>query len=104
MGNYRSKLDIIADMLQILKKSGAKKTQIMYQANLSYKLLTKYIAETLNSCLIHFDDDSEVYTITAKGQVFLEEYEKFSTRNSILEKQINDLNERKKGLEELCSN
>ena len=44
MGNYRGKLDIIADILRVVS-GNAKKTQIMYQANLSYRVLQKYLAE-----------------------------------------------------------
>lgn len=48
---YRSRYEIIADMLNVVS-GRAKKTKIMYQANLSYKLLQKYLAEdqTLQSC------------------------------------------------------
>jgi predicted transcriptional regulator len=39
--NYRDKLDIIADILTVASRN-AKRTQIMYQANLSYKVLCDY--------------------------------------------------------------
>jgi predicted transcriptional regulator len=91
-------------MLQAIKEDGAKKTQIMYQANLSYKLLTKYLAETLEACLIRFEDEKGVYVLTPKARFFLEEYEEYSRRNRFLEKQIDDLDEKRRGLEQLCSN
>jgi len=54
LGSYGSRLDIIADMLRAVSQ-GAKKTQIMYHANLSYKLLIKYLTEVIESCLIRFE-------------------------------------------------
>jgi len=46
MGKYRDRLQIIADMLSVVR-GGAKKTHIMYQANLSYTLLGRYLSEVL---------------------------------------------------------
>ena len=42
MGQYRKRLEIIADILSVVR-GGAKKTRIMYQANLSYRLLALYL-------------------------------------------------------------
>lgn len=104
MGSYRSKLDIIADILYITKrKCGAKKTQIMYGANLSYTVLTKYLHEILEACLIRFEKDKRYYILTDKGQKFLEEYRKYSRRNKRVERQLNDVKAKRKVLEELCS-
>ena len=103
MGNYRSRLDIIADILRVTGK-GAKKTQIMYQANLSYKLLTKYLSEVLDSSLLRFERRKDCYVVTAKGDKFLGNYKEYSRRNKHLEKQLNDLHNNKKILEKLCSN
>ncbi|MGQ9461394.1 MAG: winged helix-turn-helix domain-containing protein, partial [Candidatus Bathyarchaeaceae archaeon] len=37
MGKYRGRLDIVADILSVVNNNdGARKTRIMYQANLSY--------------------------------------------------------------------
>ena len=104
MGSYRSKLDIIADMLQVVNEGSAKKTQIMYQANLSYKLLTKYLTEVTESYLIRFDRKNRSYTLTSKGKQFLAEHKEYSRRNKHLEKRLNDLHDKRKALEELCSN
>ena len=104
MGSYRNRLEIIANILEIIKDGGAKKTQIMYQANLSYKLLTKYLAETLEAHLIHFEEEKGIYALTPKARFFLEEYEEYYYRNRNLEKQLNDLDEKRRGLEQLCSN
>jgi len=103
LGSYRSRLDIIADVLRVVSQ-GAKKTQIMYQANLSYKLLTRYLAEVLEVCLVRFEDKEECYVLTRKGKAFLEEYKKYSRSNKRLEKQLNNIDDKRKVLEKLCSN
>lgn len=103
MGSYRSRLDIIADILHVASQ-GAKKTQIMYQANLSYKLLTRYLAEVIEVCLIRFERKEGCYVLTSKGREFLEKYKRYSRRNKRLEKTLNDLHDKKKVLEELSSN
>lgn len=103
MGSYRSRLDIIADVLRVVSQ-GAKKTQIMYQANLSYKLLTRYLAEVLEVCLVRFERKGQCYVLTSKGREFLEKYKRYSRRNKRLEKTLNDLHDKRKVLEELCSN
>lgn len=102
MGGYRRKLDIIADMLCVANK-GAKKTQIMYQANLSYRLLTKYLAEVRRAYLISFERKQRCYTVTSKGKQFLEMYREYSKRTKNIEKHINDVNGKRKVLENLCS-
>ena len=102
MRNYRDKFDIIADILKITKKN-PKKTQIMYQANLSYKVLQKYLGNIIKSAMITFQDDNHCYTLTAKGQTFLDTYHDYTQSNNAVKKQLNDLLIRKKVLYKLCS-
>jgi len=103
LGSYRGRLDIIADILHVASQN-AKKTQIMYQANLSYKLLTKYLTEVSNASLVDFEDEKRCYVLTAKGREFLEAYKEYSRDNRHLEQRLNEINGKKKVLEELCSN
>ncbi|MBE3115925.1 hypothetical protein IMZ68_01850 [Candidatus Bathyarchaeota archaeon] len=103
MGNYRDKLDIIADILNVTSKE-AKKTQIMYQANLSYTVLQKYLNEIIVASLIKFDNSSQSYTLTSKGQDYLLAYKEYSRTNKSIEKRLNDFSLKKKILEHLCSN
>lgn len=103
MGNYRGRLDIIADILHVV--SGiAKKTQIMYQANLSYKVLQKYLAEVTGASLINFEEERQCYLLTAKGREFLNAYQEYSKTNKHVEKRLNDVRAKKDVLEKLCSN
>jgi predicted transcriptional regulator len=99
---YRRKLDIIADMLSVASE-GAKKTRIMYGANLSYKLLTKYLVEVRKAYLVSFERRKRCYVLTSKGKQFLELYKEYSRRNRYVEKRLNDANGKKKVLESLCS-
>jgi len=102
LGNYRGRLDIIADILHVVSQN-PKKTQIMYQANLSYKVLTKYLTEVSEASLINFELENQCYVLTAKGREFLEAYREYSRDNRHLEKRLNEINGKKKILEELCS-
>jgi predicted transcriptional regulator len=101
LGNYRGRLDIIADILHVASRN-AKKTQIMYQANLSYKVLQRYLAEITGASLINFEDERQCYMLTAKGQEFLDAYQEYSKTNRHVEKRLNDVLTKKKVLEKLC--
>ena len=103
MGNYRDRLDIIADILNVASRE-AKKTQIMYQANLSYTVLQKYLNEIIVASLIKFENSSQSYTLTSKGQDYLLAYKEYSRTNKSIKKRLNDFSLKRKILEHLCSN
>ena len=102
MGSYRGKLDIIADILRVAM-GNAKKTQIMYQANLSYKVLQKYLAEIIGASLICFKDEEKCYTLTDKGSEFLDVYKEYSRTSKHIEKRLSEALTKKMFLEQLCS-
>jgi predicted transcriptional regulator len=102
LGNYRGRLDIIADILNVVKRK-AKKTQIMYQANLSFKVLQRYLAEIMGASLVNFDDGANCYVLTEKGFKFLSAYQKYSKTNKHIENRINEARSKKDFLEKLCS-
>ncbi len=102
LGNYRGKLDIIADILNVALKN-AKKTQIMYQANLSYKVLQKYLAEVTTAQLISYENEKQHYLLTDKGREFLEAYEKYSKSSKYVEKHLTDVEMSKQVLDKLCT-
>jgi predicted transcriptional regulator len=101
LGTYRGRLDIIADILNVASRN-AKKTQIMYQANLSYSVMQRYLAEIVGAQLIAFEDEKQHYSLTSKGREFLDAYEKYSKTTKHVEKRLNDVASKKKALEELC--
>jgi predicted transcriptional regulator len=102
MSKYRDRLQIIADMLSIVRK-GAKKTQIMYQANLSYRLLGRYLREVLNAGLVKFENENN-YVLTEKGKNFLNRHGEYSQLCKSLEKHLNHINNKKIVLKKLCTN
>ena len=102
LGSYRRRLDIIADILLVVSVR-PKKTQIMYQANLSYHLLTKYLADIRRACLVSFKRNERCYELTSKGKEFLELYKEYSRRNKYAEKHLSDVNSKRKVLETLCA-
>jgi len=103
LGGYRSKLEILADMLRVVARARAKKTQIMYQANLSYGLLTKYLAQATEAYLIQFENKERRYALTSKGERFLQAYAKYTKSSRYIEKQLNNVNSKKQVLESLCA-
>ena len=102
MSKYRDRLQIIADILSIADRR-AKKTRIMYQANLSYRLLCRYLSEVLEAGLIQ-SEDGDCYVLTVKGQMFLSRHEEYSKRCKSLEQHLNHVNVEKNALESMCMN
>ncbi len=101
MGTYRDRLAIIADILEAASKN-AKKTQIMYQANLSYNALQKYLAEITNSALIHYVPEQQCYQLTERGHNFMEAYKQYCRHNQLVQKRLTCLNNSRKVLEAFC--
>ena len=100
MVTYRGKLDIAADILNVVSRK-PKKTQIMFQANLSYQVLQKYLTELTGASLICFEGEHQCYSLTIKGQQFLDAYRKYLKTHRYVEKALNDINGKKAELEKL---
>lgn len=100
MVRYRNRLQIIVDILNVaITRAG--KTRIMYLANLSHKLLEKYLGEVKALGFIQFEDDQ--YEITDKGKVFLEKYKEFSGKYSKVQDDLRKMLFEKETLERLCT-
>lgn len=99
MVKYRHRLEIIADILNAVG-SGAKKTRIMYVANLSYSLLEKYLGETLRVGLVYFNHES--YEVTEKGRSFIERYGDFSSKYSKIKSEFEKMMFEREVLERMC--
>ena len=99
MGKYRGKLQIIADILSVVR-GGAKKTHVMYQANLSFTLLKRYLAEVLEAGLVIVDDEDR-YRLTGRGRRFLDRFGEYSRRCDRVEEELNHVNDEKAVLENL---
>jgi len=70
----RDKIDIIADILKVALH-GAKKTHIVYKANLNFTVLKKYIIRLEENGLLTKINGGH-YMTTQKGSQFLEQYMK----------------------------
>lgn len=101
MGTYRDRFAIIAEILEAANRN-AKKTQIMYQANLNYSLLQKYLMEVTNASLICYKPDQQCYTLTERGQHFMEAYKQYCRQSQNVQKRLTHLNASRKTLEKFC--
>lgn len=97
MARYRSRLQIIAEILEIVR-DGALKTHIMYKANLSYKLLCKYLNEVLACGLVRVDRD-ERYVVAPKGEKFLQKFYSYLKRRERVHEELKAVDEEKALLE-----
>jgi predicted transcriptional regulator len=73
MGRRRGEVQILTDILSTCL-NGVKVTRLMYQANLSYSTLRKYLFTALDKGLISNARDSNgfvVYRTTEKGKQLL---------------------------------
>ena len=100
MVKYRRRFEIIADILKAAE-NGAKKTRIMYVANLSHGLLEKYLMKTINVGFIRFNNDG--YEVTEKGRLFLERYAEFSSKYSKLQRELGNMKFEMEVLERMCA-
>jgi predicted transcriptional regulator len=71
---YRSRNDIIAQMLQCVSDKEATVTRIMYQSFLSYAQIKQYLHILMEREFIEFNSAKRLYKITKKGSQFLEIY------------------------------
>ncbi len=69
----RSEYDIFAEILYLANEGGIKKTSIVYQANLNFKIIEGFLSELLERGLIEVKD--KIYETTDSGITFLHHYE-----------------------------
>ena len=101
MGVYREKIDIMAKILQAASNANAKKTQIMYHANLNHKVLQKYLKEMVQASLLKFEKTLGCYVLTENGKEFLNVYQDYSLCNSTMQKWAGDVQQKKQQLEKI---
>jgi len=69
----RSRPDIFNDILKIVVK-GARKTRIVYGANLNFKLLREYLDDMERQGLLAIEEDGKIVA-TEKGKEYLIYYQ-----------------------------
>ena len=99
---YRYSLEIVRDMLLIASVK-VRKTRMMYQANLSYRQLEKYLSSLLENGLMECHDDS-CYFITKRGKDFLQMYDDYLERSRRIGEDINGVHKDRLLLENMCFN
>jgi predicted transcriptional regulator len=100
LGSHRTSLQILADILDAVR-GGARKTRIMYHANLSFRLLDRYLSYALETELVSAPcSDDCCYRLTPRGQEFLEKYVKYSMKSKQLEERRRFIVKEKALLEE----
>ena len=71
----RNRIDIADQILGAANgSSGTRKIKMMYQANLSYVQLKKYLMVLTERDLLRYDLDTQTFKTTEKGHKFLETY------------------------------
>ena len=70
----RSSLDITADILRIAW-NGAKKTRVVYGANLNFKLLNEYLFKLKEAGLVTYSSEDRLIETTAKGREYLKQFD-----------------------------
>jgi predicted transcriptional regulator len=104
MGKHRSRLKILANILSVVSdNNGAKKTQIMYQAYLSYKLLVQYLKDVIEAGLVVCGEEN-CYKLTAKGEKFLAKFGEYSKSRETINEQLDHVKNQKQTLEDMCPN
>lgn len=74
MMRRRNDIDICADILEV-SKGGAKKTHIVYEANLNFNIAKKYLHRLIENDLLSKKGGRQFET-TEKGFEFIEQYRK----------------------------
>lgn len=104
LGKHRSRLQILERVLSVISgNGGARKTQIMYQAYLSYKLLTRYLNDVLKAGLVVCDSEN-CFRLTPKGEKFLARFSEYYRSREVVEKNLDHVEDQKLLLQEMCPN
>ena len=74
MVRKRSSEGVMADMLKVAI-AGAKKTKLVYRANLNFKLVEQYLEQALKTDLVEHVEATRTYHTTKKGTKFIEAYD-----------------------------
>ena len=69
----RGEIDIFAEILYLANEGGVKKTSMVYQANLNFVIIDRFLSELLDRALIEVE--GKIYKTTDKGITFLHHYE-----------------------------
>ena len=104
MGKHRTRLKILANVLSVVSAdNGAKKTQIMYHAYLSYKLLVQYLNDVIEAELVTCENQTN-FKLTQKGEIFLAKFDEYVTYCADVDEYLNQIEDQRLMLNEMCPN
>ena len=98
----RGRLDIVREILAIASVK-VRKTRIMYQANLSFIQVERYLQSLLESGLVESFDDA-FYLVTPKGKEFLQMHTDYLARVRRLGEEVAETEKSRLQLESMCVN
>ena len=75
---YRSRFEILSNILKVAASNKASKTRLMYGAYLSYTQIEEYLGFILQQGLISQVSDTNLYQLTEKGMQYLNLSEEIS--------------------------
>jgi len=85
---YRSRTDIVVQILDTASGDGVSKTKIMYKAYLSYAQLKEYLSVLEANGLLEQDEAEKLYKITEKGMEFMKVYNQMHELTGPLQEQV----------------
>jgi predicted transcriptional regulator len=100
LGKYRDRVSLIAALLSAAG-SGSNKTRIMFGANLSFKLLEKYLETSIKLGFLQLN--GAIYHVTTDGRNFLKRYLAFQERYVKAQENLDEISVERAHLELLCS-
>ena len=71
---YRSKINIISQILEAANGSNATRSKIAYKAFLNYYQLKEYLMLLTEKGLLCYNEDTQTFKTTEKGLRFLDTY------------------------------
>lgn len=95
MVKNRDSLSIVAAILEAARY-GASKTRIMSSANLSFRLLEKYLDSSVTAGFVRSENSR--YILTEQGWTFLKRYQSFMERYSRVQKALEALSSEREQL------
>jgi predicted transcriptional regulator len=76
----RSRYEILKTMLEVIQNP-TNKTNIMYEVKLSYDQLIQYLKYMLANELYDFNSDNKTYTISERGKLVLDSFNRIPKIN-----------------------
>jgi predicted transcriptional regulator len=76
---YRSRIDIISQILDVANGGGATRGRMVYKASLNYDKLKESLTELIENDLLFHDRNTQTFKTTEKGLRFLHVYNEISS-------------------------